>query len=314
MALLIRTPEAGVIDPQLWKNAISALLPDLDIRIWPEIGDPAEVQVLLAQRGDAEMFASLRNLKLMQQFSAGADAVLKDPVIPRDLPVARLVDPQLANTMSLFVLAAVLRYHRQLDEYQRQQAGGVWKRLPVVGSDDKRVGVMGLGALGSDLASKLVALGFRVSGWSRSSKQLEGVACHHGTESLSAFLASSEILVCLLPLTAETRGILNEDLLARLPRGAYLINVGRGEHHVVADVVEAVDSGQLAGALLDVHSHDPEPPPADSPLWNHPRIDITPHVATLSSARAAAGYVAENIRRVRAGLEPLNLVDRRVGY
>jgi glyoxylate/hydroxypyruvate reductase A len=314
MSLLIRSPNPAILDPGPWRDAIATLMPELEIHMWPETGDLANVEVFLAQRAEPELFAAMKNLRLMQQFGAGADSVLHDPGIPRDLPVSRLVDPHFANTMSLFVLAIVLRYHRQLDEYRRQQSAHVWKRLPVPYANERTVGIMGLGALGGDLAQKLVSLGFNVVGWSRTPKSLPGIECHHGDTRLDAFLARSEILVCLLALTAQTRGILNRDLFARLPRGAYLINVARGAHHVVADVVAALDSGQLAGATLDVHEHDPGPPSVDSPLWDHPRVDITPHVATLSSPRFAAAYVVENIRRIRAGLPAFNLVDRLAGY
>lgn len=314
MSLLIRSPNEAIVDPRRWRDAIAAQMPELEIHVWPDTGALDQVEVMLAMRAEPELFAALPNLKLLQLFSAGADGVLRDPSIPQDLPVSRLVDAQFANTMSLFVLAAVLRYHRQLDEYARQQAAHVWQRLPVPHAGERTVGIMGLGALGSDLARKLAGLGFEVAGWSRTPKTLPGVTAFHGREQFGAFLSRCGILVSLLPLTAETHGILCAETFAQLPRGSYVINVGRGEQHVVADVIAALDSGQLAGVTLDVHEHDPEPPPADSPLWEHPRVTITPHIATLSSAASAAPYIAENIRRVRAGLPGLNLVDRAGGY
>ncbi|RJG00671.1 2-hydroxyacid dehydrogenase [Noviherbaspirillum sedimenti] len=314
MSLLIRSPNPDVIDPLSWKEAIASLMPDLDICVWPDTGDLERVECFLGQRAEAALFKSMTQIKFMQQFAAGADYALSDPAIPPGLLVSRMVDPAMANTMSLFVLAAVLRYHRQLDAYQRQQVSHVWKRLQVPCAQDRTVGVMGLGALGGDLCSKLVALGFKVAGWSRTDKSLPGVKIYQGPSSLDAFLKCSEILVCLLPLTQATRGILNRENLAKMPHGSYLINVARGEHHVVDDVLAALDSGQLAGATIDVHAHDPNPPADESPLWDHPRVAVTPHVATLSSPTSAAAYVVENIRRVRAGLKPLNVIDRVNGY
>jgi glyoxylate/hydroxypyruvate reductase A len=289
-------------------------MPELEIHVWPDTGNLDKVEVMLAMRAEAELFAAMPNLKLLQLFGAGVDSVLRDPAIPRDLPVSRLVDPQFANTMSLFVLAAILRYHRQLDEYARQQAAHVWQRLHVPYAQERTIGIMGLGALGSDLAQKLVGFGFRVVGWSRSAKELPGVEAFSGADQLGAFLSRSEILVCLLPLTPQTRGVLCASTFAQMPRGSYVINVGRGEHHVIPDIIAALDAGQLAGVTLDVHEHDPEAPPPDSPLWNHPRVTITPHIATLSSSTSAAPYIAENIRRIRAGLPGLNLMNREGGY
>ena len=314
MSLLIRSPNPLTIDPGRWKEAISTFMPELEICLWPDVGDPAQVEYLLAQSAEPELFRRLTRLKFMQQFGAGADHILSAAAIPPDLPVSRMVDPEMANSMSLFVLAAVLRYHRNLDLYHQQQTARVWKRLPVTAARDRTVGVMGLGALGSALCAKLVALCFRVVGWSRTEKALPEVDAYHGATGLEGFLKRSEILVCLLPLTPETHGILNRDTFARMPHRSYLINAGRGEHHVLADILAALDSGQLAGATLDVHAHDPNPPPADSPIWDHRLIDITPHTATVINPVSAARYVVANIRRVRDGQKPWNVVDRTSGY
>ncbi|MET0986393.1 MAG: glyoxylate/hydroxypyruvate reductase A [Steroidobacteraceae bacterium] len=314
MSLLIRSPHPVYVDADEWYRAIKAAAPGLEVHVWPDMGDPDAVEVLLGQSAEPETFARLRNLKLLQLFAAGPDTALRDPAIPPTLPMARLVDECFAATMSSYVLAAVLRYHRHLDDYARQQSAREWRVLPTRYAHERTVGIMGLGVLGRDLAVKLRMLGFNVRAWTRTPKELAGIAGFNGPQQFAEFLSASEILVCLLPLTPTTRGILNRDVFTRMPRGSYLINVGRGDHHVVEDIVAALDAGQLAGATLDVHSHDPAPPPAESPLWDHPRVTLTPHIATRASAASAAGYVVANLERVRAGLPPLNLVDRTAGY
>jgi glyoxylate/hydroxypyruvate reductase len=314
LSLLIRSPNPSYVDAQEWFRAIKALAPDLELHVWPETGDADEVEVLLGQSAEPETFARLRNLKLLQLFAAGPDSALRDSSIPRHLPIARLVDKHFAVTMSTYVLAAVLRYHRRLDEYARQQAEREWRVLPTVYAEDRTVGIMGLGALGTEVATNLLTYGFKVRGWTRTPKQLPGVESFHGPEQLQTFLARTEILVCLLPLTAQTRGILNARTFALMPKGSYLINTGRGEHHVESDILAALEEGRLAGVTLDAHTHDPQPPPSGSPFWQHPRVVLTPHIATRASAQAAAAYVIENLRRVRAGLAPMNLVSREAGY
>jgi glyoxylate/hydroxypyruvate reductase A len=228
------------------------------------------------------------------------------------LPIARLVDDNQTAGMRDYVLATVLKYHRRLDVYARQQADRVWNRLPHVDADQRRVGIMGLGALGIAVAKTLRSLDFDVAGWSRTPKDLRGVATYAGVEGWLPFLARSDILVCLLPLTPETRGILDRRTFAALPQGAAVINAGRGGHLIPADLIEALDSGQLGGATLDVFEHEPLKP--EDPLWAHKLIDITPHIATISTPRTAAARIVENIRRARAGLPLLDLVDRTRGY
>jgi glyoxylate/hydroxypyruvate reductase A len=214
--------------------------------------------------------------------------------------------------MAEYVLLHVLRYHREQPALDAQQRARQWRIIASPAASHRRVGIMGLGAMGGEAARHLLAVGFDVASWTRSARSMPGVAAFHGADGLAPFLARTEILVCLLPLTPETRGILDRDLFRRLPRGAYLINAGRGGHQVEADILSALDEGQLAGATLDVFST--EPLPADSPFWVHPKVTVTPHNASITNPRSAVRHVVESIRRIRAG-EPLrNVVDPAVGY
>lgn len=298
-------------DPAAWRREILRRLPDLDFRIWPDIGDPADIDVALVWRPPPGLLRSLPNLRAILSLAAGVDAMLADASLP-DLPLCRMVDRSLTVTMSEFVLLQVLKYHRGLDLYARAQRRARWELHLPPPAAETTVGVMGLGVLGEDAAGTLVRHGFTVRGWSRTRKTIEGVRSFAGDDDLGPFLAETAILVCLLPLTDATRGILNAALFARLPRGARLINVARGGHLVEPDLIDALDRGHLAHASLDVFGE--EPLPADHPFWRHPAIDITPHAASYSLPESAADGVAENIRRLRAGEPLLDVVDRGRGY
>ncbi|HUC63499.1 MAG TPA: glyoxylate/hydroxypyruvate reductase A, partial [Alphaproteobacteria bacterium] len=287
-------------------------LPDLELRVWPEIGDPAEIEFAAVWRAKAGMLKSLPNLRFIFSLGAGVDHVLLDPDLPQGVPICRVVDPYLTQRMSEYVALHVLRYHRRQPEFDAQQMRGEWKELYFPTAPERKIGIMGLGELGADAAAKLKALGFDVAGWTRSPKTLPGVASFHGPEGLGPFLARSEILVCLLPLTAETRGILSKALFARLPKGAALINCARGAHLVEGDLIPALESGQLSYATLDVFT--PEPLAPNHPFWRHPRITVSPHVASITDPRTVVQLIAENVRRYRAGEPLLHLVDVKRGY
>lgn len=300
-----------VDDPDAWREALSRELPDLDFRVHPEIGDPAEIEVALVWRPPAGLLARLPNLRLIQALSAGIDTMLEDPTLP-DVPLCRMVDESLTRTMVEYVLAQVLFYHRDLDLYEEQQRRAEWRLVMPEMAGARTVGVMGLGEIGRAIARALVQAGFRVRGWSRSKHAIEGVETFAGEEERDAFLAGTEFLVCVLPLTRETEGILNARLFAALPRGAVLIHVGRGRQLVEPDLMDAVDRGHVRGAVLDVFAT--EPLPADHPFWRRPRIRVTPHVAGYSLPSTGARVVAENIRRLREGRPLLHLVPRGRGY
>ncbi|MEK0081583.1 2-hydroxyacid dehydrogenase [Benzoatithermus flavus] len=298
-------------DAESWGRELRRHLPDLDYRVWPETGDLAEIDAALVWKPPPGLLRSLPNLKAILSLAAGVDAMLADPTLP-DVPLCRLVDPSLTRTMSEFVLLQALKYHRGLDVYAGQQRAARWRlHLPLPPSATT-VGIMGLGVLGEDAARTLRGHGFSVRGWSRTEKRLEGIACFSGEAGLDAFLAETRILVCLLPLTPETRGILDARLFARLPKGARLVNVARGAHLVERDLIEALDRGQLAHASLDVFQDEPLPP--DHPFWRHPAIDVTPHAASYGLPESAAQLVAENYRRLREGRPLLHVVDRARGY
>jgi glyoxylate/hydroxypyruvate reductase len=308
MALLFLSPD----DPaDAWRAELQARIPALDVRIWPEVGDPAEIDLALVWRPAPGELARYPNLRAILSLAAGIDGLLADPDLP-DVPIARMVDPSLTRTMTEYVLLAVLRHHREFDRFERAQRAREWAYAFPPQAADRRVGVMGLGELGAAAARALVAHGFQVLGWSRTPKVLDGVVSYPGRSELHAFLHRTDILVCLLPLTADTVGILDGATFAELPHGACVINVARGQHLVEGDLVRALDSGHLGGATLDVFREEPLPP--GSPLWDHPKVLVTPHVASYSVPATAADNVAANIRRAWTGEPLLHQVDRARGY
>lgn len=308
MALMFLSPDDP---PEAWRQELLRRMPELDFRIWPEVGDPAEIEVALVWRPPQGELTRYPNLKAILSLAAGIDALLEDPELP-DVPIARLIDPSLTRTMSEYVLLAVLRHHREFDRFEREQRAGRWAYAFPPQASERRVGVMGLGVLGTAAAERLLANDFPVSGWSRTARAIEGVTTYAGRSELRTFAHRSDVLVCLLPLTAGTRGILDAELFDALPHGAFVVNVARGEHLVEDDLLAALDSGHLAGATLDVFRAEPLPP--DSPLWGHPQVLVTPHVASFATAASAADGVVDNIRRALAG-EPLrHAVDRAQGY
>lgn len=309
MALLFLSEADPVED---WRNALLAEMPDLDFRIWPDlVGDPAEIDIALVWRPPPAELARYPNLKAILSLGAGIDAFMQDETLP-DVPLARMVDPSLTRTMADYVLLATMRHHRQFDLFEREQRAGRWTFVFPSSVEERRVGVMGLGVLGECATRRLSGHGFDVAGWSRSAKSIDGVRTFHGKDQLAAFLQHTEILVCLLPLTDETSGILDAALFAQLPKDACLINAARGAHLVEADLIQALDRGQLAGATLDVF--ETEPLPTESLLWRHERVLITPHVASYCVPKTAAKGVVDNIRHALAGKRLTHQVDRSKGY
>lgn len=300
-------------DPEVWRAALQRHLPDEEIRIFPdELGDPAEIDFAIAWKPPRGMLKTLPNLKAIFSLGAGIDHLASDPDLPRDVPVVRLVDRGLTIGMTEFVTLSVLRHHRRLREYAELQAQHRWKELPVPLAPNRRVGIMGLGELGADAARALTALRFDVAGWARSPKEVEGVEVYTGERGMGPFLVRTDILVCLLPLTEETRGILNRHTMGELPRGACVVNVARGGHLVEEDLLELLKTGQIAEATLDVTQS--EPLPEDHPFWDHPRIQITPHAAAVTPPETAAEVIAGNIARMKRGETPHPVVDFDKGY
>ncbi len=303
----------SAIDPvEQWVGGLKKLRPDLEIRIYPDIGDVDEIDYALIWRPPAGLLASLPNLKLIHAIGAGIDALLEAPDLPPGVPIVRMVDPCLQNMMSEYAVYAVLDFHRGMARYRAQQAAGEWQRHWPPMTFESPVGILGLGVIGRDLAGKFSALGFPVEGWSRTQKELPGVTCHAGDDGLKEILGSCAYIICVLPLTAETRGLIDRDFLARMRPGSHLISIGRGAQVVDDDLITALDQGNLAGAFLDVF--DTEPLPAEHPFWRHPKISLTPHIAAETDPAGGAQVVIDNLRRFEAG-EPIpTQVDRDQGY
>lgn len=303
--------------PDAWYNRFRALDPKRDLRVWPDtVGDPASIRYACAWKPPAGLLASLPNLEFIFSLGAGVDHLLGDPTLP-DLPVVRIVDPDLTMRMTEYVVQHVLNSHRRQHVYDAQQRARIWKAQDQPPANEVTVGIMGLGVLGRDAAEVLRRIGFQVVAWTRNRRDEDGIETFHGAAGLGPFLARTEILVCLLPHTPETDGILNLDLFRQLRRdgplgGAYVINAGRGRLQVDADILAALEEGSLTRAVLDVFPV--EPLPAESPLWNHPGVTVTPHNAAASEPKALAAYVLDQIARIERGLPPENVIDRKLGY
>ena len=304
-------------DPAPWRRALEAMLPSHPIATLDEPFDRASVRYAVSWRHPPGALKGLPNLRAIFSLGAGVDHVLADPALP-DKPIVRIVDPDLTERMSEWVVMHALVHLRQLRRYERQQRERVWaddEEQPKAG--DVQVGVLGMGVLGKDAATKLRTLGFKVAGFSLSPKSLPGIACFSGPDGLKRLLRQTDMLVVLLPLTDATRGIVSASLLGQLRQGGplggpILINAGRGGLQVEADILAALDSGALKGASLDVFER--EPLPKDSRLWSHPAVYVSPHNAAVSSPQAIAAFVARQIAACERG-EPLaHLVDRRRGY
>ena len=304
MALLFHCPWANAPS---WLQVLQEMDPNLDIRVWPDTGNPEEIDFALVWEIPSGVLKTFPNLKCISSLGAGVDHIFADPEVPRHIPIVRLVYPVMVQRMSAYVLFTVLRYQRRMDEIVEQQKTQNWRLLQHKDADETRIGVMGMGMLGSDAARTLASLGYDVAGWARRKGTLGGVEWFQGLKNLTPFLNRTDILICLLPLTSETEGIINEDRLAALPRGAYLINSARGGLVVDEDLISALDSGHIAHATLDAFRV--EPLPGDHPFWRHPKIHITPHVSSLSKVSAAVPQVLGNIRRAREGLPLSNRVD-----
>ena len=299
-------------NPEEWRTAFAKHLPDLEFRVWPDVGDAGDVEIALVWDPMGEQLLRFANLKLIASLGAGVDHLLAGTTLPDGVPMTRIVDDNLTQGMREWILLYALYCHRRAPEYLALQQAQNWHQLAAPFCHERRVGIMGLGVLGAAAAKLLQEIGFQVSGWSRRQKNLPGIKSYAGAEALDEFLTACEILICLLPLSPATEGIINSRLLAALPEGACLINGARGGLAVEADLIAALESGRLAHAVLDVTRE--EPLPAENPLWRAPNITITPHVASITNAGSGASLVAENIRRVRAGETPHQLVDPQAGY
>ena len=292
-----------------WKWAFATLAPKIKVYVGHDIPDPEAIQYAMLWRFPKGVLKKFKNLKLIYSMGAGVDGVLADPSIPKEIPICRVVDPQMAFSMSNYILMAVLQHHRQWDAYAQAQRQKHWAQHEV-DELDLSIGILGLGHLGMDAALKLHHLGFAVSGYSTSPKKTPFTS-YYG-EALPSFLGSLNVLICVLPLTPKTKGFLNQSLFDQLKQPTFLINVSRGNVQLEQDIIAALDKGQLNGAFLDVFEQEPLPP--ESELWQHPKIKLTPHIASLTRESASVHQVLENIKRLTTKTPLLHQVDREKMY
>jgi glyoxylate/hydroxypyruvate reductase len=298
-------------DGVLWNKVLTAGLGPIDFRTLADLGSLDDIEIALAWKPDPGLLATLRNLRLIVSLGMGVDHLLTDDRLP-DVPIVRIMDEGLIGQMSEYAIFWALRHHRDIDKYAASQRARQWKPLDFVDTIHRRVGIMGLGTIGQDTAGKFAMLGFPTAGWSRTAKRLPGIETFHGRDGLRQFLGRTDILVDVLPLTRDTRGLLDAKAFAALPKGAYFINMARGGHVVDEALLAALDSGHLSGAALDVFNQ--EPLPADHPYWTHPKLQVTPHIAGATNPRTASPGVIENIKRLREGRDLIHRVDPKTGY
>jgi glyoxylate/hydroxypyruvate reductase A len=311
MAVLYNSGAGSIEGAGSWQRALAALDPAIDFRVWPDAGRLEEIEFVLAWRPPSGDFLRYPNLKAVFWLGAGVDWLVEQTDLPK-VPFVRLVDPGLTASMTEYVVLHTLRLHRAQPALEAAQRRGEWKELLYPLPWRRRVGMLGLGVLGGDAARKLKGLDLDVAGWSRTPKSIDGVTGFHGDDQLAPFLNRTEILVCLLPLTAATTGIVNAKTLAALPKGTSFINAGRGGHVVDDDLLAALDSGHIAHATLDVFNS--EPLPAGHRYWTHPNVTVTPHIASITHAETAAPGIVDGMKRVRAGQTLDNVVDFARGY
>lgn len=302
---------------EVWVVAMRKAAPQLDVRVWPrQLGNVEDIEYAAAWLPPANVLKGFPNLKLICSLGAGVDAILADPTLPQNIPIVRVNNPDLTNRMSEYIVMHVLMHHRQQRRIDANQKNKIWDSFPTHAASAITVGIMGLGVLGADAARKLKVLGFNVIGWSRTRKTMEGVECF-AAEERDAFLAKTDILISLLPATAQTDGVINRALLQKLSRNGPLgapifINAGRGRQQNEEDILICLNNGELLAATLDVFKQ--EPLPVESPLWSHPKVTLTPHLAADSDPETICHYIFQQIKKHQSGEKLDNLVDQTRGY
>ncbi|MEP2239959.1 MAG: glyoxylate/hydroxypyruvate reductase A [Maribacter sp.] len=309
MAIVVIRQDSKI---ELWKNALQNA--DKTIKVYSYLEDHPKEDITMAViwKHPKGSLSGYPNLKCIASAGAGVDYIFEDDTRPKNIPITRIVDPYLAGDMSEHVLAVILAHLKNLNAYKLDQVANVWEPKDYLRIKDVTVGILGLGELGALTASDLSSCKFNVQGWSRSKKSIAGVQTFSGAEEQKEFLKSTDILVCLLPLTPATEGILNKELLSQLPKNAYVINVARGGHMVDDDLIALLDSHHLSGACLDVYHS--EPLPKSHPFWNHNKVHMTPHYASVSDTSSVIPQIVENYKRLATGEKLQNLVDSDKGY
>jgi glyoxylate/hydroxypyruvate reductase A len=302
--------EADSAEP--WREAFARELPRIPFRVWPDSGPLEGVRYALVWKPPRGFLTQFPNLKAILALGAGVDPIPTDPALPKSVPLLRLVDAGFPAQMAEYAMYAVLRFQRRMSEIEALQRQARWNQLDPFFIRDFPVGVMGLGVIGTVVAQRLAAAGYSIAGWAKNPKQLDGVEVFSGSEAFKGFLSRSRVVVNALPLTPQTENILDAAAFAAMPRGGYIVNIGRGAHLVDRDLIVALDNGQLEGAMLDVFRE--EPLPSSHPFWRHPKIVVTPHVAAPTIASEVQAQVIENIRRLERGDPPIGLVDITRGY
>lgn len=299
-------------DTKAWEDALWNENQDLEIEVYPEDTDRENTDFILAWNPPKDVFNQYPNLKVVASMGAGIRHITKNKSLNAEVIVTKIEDDQLIEDLQYFVLTSVLNYCRNIPHYVVQQQEKNWNRIPYKQPKETRVGILGLGNIGLPVAQILAQNNFNVSGWSNSEKEIENIKTFAGQDGLSPFLKDLDVVVCLLPLTDDTEEILNEDLFKQLPKGAYLINVGRGAHLAESDLLEALDNEHLSGAALDVFQD--EPLPKDHPFWENEKITITPHTASVTKPTAVAHQITENYKRLKEGKELKHTISRNKGY
>ncbi|EAR01299.1 2-hydroxyacid dehydrogenase [Maribacter sp. HTCC2170] len=295
-----------------WIQALKKAAPDIPIYSHFEEHPKESVKMAVVWKPPMGAFNQYPNLECIGSSGAGVDFLFEDKDLPKHLPITRVVDEYLAKDMSEHVIALIFSHLKNLNQYKLDQFNKVWKPIDYQRIEDLTIGIMGLGALGKVLAKDLIRFGFTVQGWSGSKKNIDGVRTFEGEEGQVDFLKSTEILICLLPLTENTFGILNKELFKQLPKGAHVVNVARGGHLIDEDLLEMLDKSHLSGASLDVYHQ--EPLSTEHPFWEHPKVHMTPHYASVSDTDSVVPQIIENYRRLVNGEELLNQVSKTKGY
>ena len=312
MALLISVSEFWE-DEKVWHQWVQSELPEIDVRVYPDVGNENEIEYAVVWKHPHGILKRYPNLKAILSLGAGVDHILSDPDLPKDLPIVRLVDVKLTHEMCFHALHWVLHFHSDHFLYMKQQMDKKWQQQGSIQPEDRTVGIMGLGNIGRGIGESLIDQGFKVLGWGANQKSSLGdIKYFFGKVQLSDFLVKTNILINVLPFSKDTKNMLRKDELKFLPRGSFIINMGRGGIINEADLLSLLDENHITAAALDVFEQ--EPLPTNNPLWSHPSVYITPHIAGQSNPKSSAKTIAENIRRIEDGKIPFPIYNITKGY